>query len=157
MCNDALCLLAAGLALLAFSAAEAKMLLFSERLTPTQAVCLRQLFSAGYWKDSPDLQAQMPSIAQAATTRLSDVGKAYIYIFKGRGWCGTAGCPMVIGEMGRDGICRILYDAFGDTTFTVLPRRDNGYRRIYASCEARFDGHQYQQLNGDCPSPKAWR
>ena len=56
----------------------------------------------------------MPSIAQAATTRLSDAGKAYIYIFEGRGWCGAAGCPLLIGEMGRDGICRVRYDAFGN-------------------------------------------
>ena len=146
-----------GLAMLSVSAAEGQMLLFSKRLTSSQAICLRQLLSAGYWKDSPDLQAEMPSIAQATTTRLSDAGKAYIYIFEGRGWCGTAGCPLLIGEMGRDGVCRVLYDAFGDTTFTVLSQRDNGYRRIYAPCEARFNGRQYQQLNEDCPSPRAWR
>jgi hypothetical protein len=41
----------------------------------------------------------------------------------------------------------------GDKSFTVLRRLDHGYRRIYAPCEARFDGQQYQQLHEDCPNP----
>lgn len=142
-------------AVLAPSSLRAQMLLFSERLGGAQAGCLREILPTAHWM--PDSQALMPSIAQAAATRLSNVGRAYVYIFEGRGWCGTAGCPLLIGEVGQDGVCRLLYDAFGDTTFTVLRRRDHGYRRIYAPCEARFDGHRYQQVNEDCPSPRAWR
>jgi hypothetical protein len=77
----------------------------------------------------------------------------YVYIFEADGWCRTAGCPLLIGEVQRDGTCRVLYDGMGDKTFTVLRGRDHGYRRIYAPCEARFDGRQYQQLREDCPNP----
>jgi hypothetical protein len=151
----ALLLTAGGLGTVFLSAAQAQMLSFSEQLTFAQRVCVGHLLSASDWM--PEDQAEMLSIAQAATTRLSYAKRAYVYVFEGRGWCGTAGCPLLIGEMGWDGMCRTLYDAFGDQTFTVLPQRDNGYRRIYAPCEARFDGRQYQQIHEDCPSPRAWR
>lgn len=97
----------------------------------------------------------MLNIAQVAAADLSDNGRPdYIYLFEADGWCGTAGCPLLIGEMTRaDGTCSLLYDGTGDKSFTVLRRRDHGYRRIYAPCEARFDGQQYQQLRAECPNP----
>jgi hypothetical protein len=36
---------------------------------------------------------------------------------------------------------------------SLVDQRDHGYRRIYAPCEARFDGHQYQQVRDECPNP----
>ena len=58
----------------------------------------------------------------------------------------------MIGELEKNGTCRLLYDNAADGLF-VLRRRDHGYRRIWTPCEARFDGHQYQQLHEDCPNP----
>jgi hypothetical protein len=96
----------------------------------------------------------MLQVAQVAKARLNDKGFVdYIYVMvDGIDWCGTAGCQMLIGELRPNGTCRLLYDATGDRSFTVLGARDHGYRRIYAPCEARFDGHRYQQLREDCPS-----
>jgi hypothetical protein len=94
----------------------------------------------------------MIKLAQVATTILNDKGRPdYIYLFEAIGWCGTAGCPLLIGELEQDGNCRLLYDASADGLF-VLRRRDHGYHRIYTPCEARFDGHEYQQLHEDCPN-----
>jgi hypothetical protein len=59
---------------------------------------------------------------------------------------------MLIGELRPNGNCHLLYEASGGSAFTVLRRRDHGYRRIYTLCEARFDGHQYRQLHEDCPN-----
>ena len=96
----------------------------------------------------------MISIAEVATTRLNESGRTdYVYLFEADGWCGTAGCLLLIGEVQPDGACRLLYNEVGDKSFTVLRRRDHGYRRIYAPCEARFDGRQYQQVREECPNP----
>lgn len=140
-------------AALGSSHAIAKATEFSKLLTQEQSACLRVVIGSSHWGYSPQSGAEMPGIAQVATARLSDSRRAYVFVFEADGWCGTAGCPLLIGEMQRDGACRLLYDGTGDTGFTVLHRRDHGYRRIYAPCEARFDGRQYQQLHDECPNP----
>jgi hypothetical protein len=146
-------LVLAGITVLSISTATAQMLSFSNKLTMQQVNCLSQLLRTSDWKYLPQSYSEMMKIAQVATAVLNNTEWLdYIYIFEAIGWCGTAGCPLLIGELGRDGVCHLLYDAAGDTSFTVLRRRDHGYHRIYAPCEARFDGHQYQQLHEDCPN-----
>lgn len=149
-------LLRAGLAAaapLAYSEASAQMLLFSHQLSPSQRACLTDVINGSEWGSSAESSAQMPAIAQVATARLSDHRKSYVFVFDAEWWCGTAGCPLLIGEVEQDGSCRLLYDDMGDETFTVLRRRDHGYKRIYTPCEARYDGKQYRAVHEDCPSP----
>lgn len=143
----------AALTALSSSAAVANMLRFSGQLTKEQSKCLEAVIGSSHWEYSPRSRVQLPAIAQVAAARLSDDRRAYIFVFEADGWCGTAGCPLLIGELQRNGTCHLLYDGMGDTGFTVLRRRDHGYRRIYAPCEARFDGRQYQQLHEECPKP----
>jgi hypothetical protein len=133
-------------------AAATKVSPFSNQLSVQEKSCLAELIKSSHWQYSPQSRAQMPAIAQVATTQLSDAREAYIFIFEADGWCGTAGCPLLIGELERDGTCRMLYDDMGDASFTVLRRSDHGYRRLYTPCEARFDGHQYQAVHEDCPN-----
>lgn len=77
----------------------------------------------------------------------------YIYIMHEFGFCGTAGCSMLIGEERHNGTCQQLYDGSGFThAIAVLRKRDHGYRRLYTPCELRFDGHEYQQIHEECPT-----
>jgi hypothetical protein len=147
---SALPLTAAVVAALLSSSADAKMSRWSNRLSGEQLRCLSGILSDSHW--SRESQSEMPAIAQVLTTRLSDGRTAYVYVFEAIGWCGTAGCPLMIGEPAQDEVCRLLYDGFGDI-FIALRRQDHGYRRILTPCEARFDGRQYQQLHENCPSP----
>ena len=142
-----------GLALTTPSSA-AQTLTFSKILTSEQARCLRDLVEESTWKDDPTAYPDMLKVAQVATAHLNTMGPTdYIYIMAdGINWCGTAGCQMLIGELQPGGSCRLLYNATGDRSFSVLRIQDHGYRRFYAPCEARFDGHEYQQLHEDCPS-----
>ena len=145
---------AAGLIAFLASAAQAQMLTFAKEKNADQADCLRQILRNSRWQKYPNLPSEMIKIAEVATTMLNNKGLTdYIYILKdGVDWCGTAGCKLFIAERLRNGNCRrLLYEAAGDTTFTVLRRRDHGYRRIYTPCEARFDGQEYQKLHEECP------
>jgi hypothetical protein len=113
---------------------------------------LDELLPASSWKSSPDFFDEMRRIAKVARADLHERGrKEYLFLFEGIGWCGTAGCKLLIGEVWDDGRCHLLYDGDGDYV-TVLRRRDHGYRRLYTPCEQRFDGKMYQQLHPDCPS-----
>ena len=114
---------------------------------------MTDVIKSSEWGSSTESSAQMSAIAQVATARLGDHRRSYIFVFDAEWWCGTAGCPLLIGEVEQDGSCRLLYDDMGDETFTVLRRRDHGYKRIYTPCEARFDGKQYRAVHEDCPSP----
>jgi len=143
----------AGIAAATSSGASAGTLSFTNHLGGDQMQCLVRLLDTSRWKFSSDLHKQMLSIAQVATVVLNNKGRAdYIFVFEADGWCGTAGCPLLIGEVRADGTCGLLYDEAGGKSFIVLSRRDHGYLRIYAPCEARFDGHRYQQVREDCPS-----
>jgi hypothetical protein len=94
-------------------------------------------------------------VARVAHAKLNhNRSRAFVYLFEDIGWCGSAGCALLIGEAHNNGLCHILYDGYGWYSFTVLNTRDYGYRRLYLPCEARFDGRRYQQLNPDCPSAK---
>ncbi len=73
-------------------------------------------------------------------------------MIEGEGWCGTGGCPLLIGEVRKKNTCRLLYDDAGFDNISVLPRRDHGYYRLYRPCEVRFDGRHYRQLHPECPT-----
>ncbi len=136
----------------------AQDLIFSRNLGDLQVYCLRKLLRVSDWRYLPKARPEMMKIARVATAMLNDRGRPdYVYIFEGKGWCGTAGCPLLIGELASDGSCRLLYDDMGDTSFAVLRRRDHGYHRIYTPCEARFDGRRYQAVHEDCPNPQTPR
>jgi hypothetical protein len=96
----------------------------------------------------------MRSVAVVARAHLSmNNREQYIYIMHEFGFCGTAGCSMLIGEERHNGTCQQLYDGSGFThAIAVLRKRDHGYRRLYTPCELRFDGHEYQQIHEECPT-----
>jgi hypothetical protein len=130
---------------------RAQELSFSEKLNAAQTTCLRRLLNVTW---TAQFRREMMEIGQVGTALLNNEGRPdYVFLFEADGWCGTAGCPLLIGELERGGACHLLYDGMGDKSFTVLRRLDHGYRRIYAPCEARFDGQQFQQLHEDCPNP----
>lgn len=143
-------LLALAIAESSMSLVQAQNLDFSKELSSIQKSCLRQLLRQSW---TPQFHGQMMKIAQVATTTLNHKAHPnFAFLFEAAGWCGTAGCPLLIGELEPDGNCRLLYAAAADGVF-VLRRRDHGYRRIWTPCEARYDGRQYQQLHEDCPTP----
>src|SRR5207248_1150659 len=95
-----------GLGTFGAAGAEREELLFKKKLSPQQARCLGALLDTA-WKYSPEDHAEMKQIAQVATARLDGHGrKHYVYLFEGSGWCGSAGCSMMIGEVEGDGGCR---------------------------------------------------
>lgn len=84
--------------------------------------------------------------------------QAYIFLFEDRGYCGSAGCMLMVGEERRGRICKLIYESDGFAqAITVSDKRDHGYRRLYTPCEARFDGKQYQQIRIECPTAKIHR
>lgn len=94
------------------------------------------------------------SVAVFAQINLDGPARAhYIYIMDESSFCGTAGCSMLIGEIGRDRICHEIYSGSGFVEATeVLQQRDHGYRRLYTPCELRFDGRIYDQIHEECPT-----
>jgi hypothetical protein len=147
-------LVCACLHVFATASSQAKEVSFSKKLSADEARCLSELIQDGKWKDTPQSHTEMMSIAEVGRADFNGDGqKAYVFVFNdGIRWCGTAGCQLLIGETRSDGVCHLLYSGSGDTSFTVLRRKDNGYRRLYMPCEARFDGRQYQRLHADCPN-----
>ena len=135
-------------------ASATEELVFRNRLETDERRCLAELIhTSDWWKYTPQFAGEMMRIAKVARTDLN--GKdhpAYLYLFEDGGWCGTAGCPMLIGERQSDGQCRLLYDGNGFDKIIVLRARDHGYRHLYLPCEVRFDGRQYQQLRDECPN-----
>jgi hypothetical protein len=140
-------------AALSVSPASAGKLDFSRTLDAYERLCLDELIHASSWGNSPEFWNEMSRNAEVARADLNSGGhKDYFYLFEDRGWCGTGGCPLLIGEAEAKGTCRLLYDDAGFDNITVLQRRDNGYRRLYTPCEVRFDGKQYHQLHPECPT-----
>jgi hypothetical protein len=134
--------------------ANAQSLHWSKRLSSDERNCLDDLIKASDLTDAGT--EQFHSLTAASRVSRADLdgerGKAYIYLFDDIGWCGSAGCALLIGERRAQGTCLLLYSGSGWYTATVLARRDHGYRRLYLPCEARFDGRQYQQLHPACPT-----
>jgi hypothetical protein len=140
------------------SGAQAQKLYWTKSLSAADLRCFHQLLYASHWYEKAKLESEMISDAKVAHIDLNNDGmQDYIFLIENLNWCGTAGCQLFIGQAGKDGICHLLYDDSGGPNVTVLRPRDNGYRRLYTPCEARFDGRQYQQLNLDCPTATIWR
>ena len=142
--------------------AAAEKLEFSSIHTAAERQCLSDLLRDSRRRDSREDHAAMMATAIAAEAKLSgDRRKAYFYVFEGPGWCGTIGCPLLIGEVRLGGRCRLLYDGSGFANglrdgggfkplMEVLRARDHGYRRLYTPCDTRFDGRQYRKLHAEC-------
>jgi hypothetical protein len=122
--------------------------------------CLADLLGDSDWRYTPQFHPEMMATAIAAEANLSrDHRTSYFYVFEGPGWCGTIGCPLLIGEVRSGSRCRLLYDGTGfahalrdgfEPIIEVIRARDHGYRRLYTPCETRFDGRQYQKLRAEC-------
>jgi len=138
----------------AASPATAQHISFKHELTAPEQHCLSQLLTRGDWRYVPQFHKKMRSVAMVARAHLSmNNREQYIYIMHEFGFCGTAGCSMLIGEERHNGTCQQLYDGSGFThAIAVLRKRDHGYRRLYTPCELRFDGHEYQQIHEECPT-----
>lgn len=127
---------------------------FARTLNGSERDCLTDLLRRGHWRLTPQFHREMLSVAVVARVRLGKGGREeFIYIMDEPSFCGTAGCSMLIGQLGKDGTCRELYDGDGLPYATdVLSRRDHGYRRLYTPCELRFDGREYRQIHDECPN-----
>jgi hypothetical protein len=136
------------------SYAQGEKLHWSKRISADEASCLSELFRTSNLADLPAQETRkLVDAARVGRVDLNGNGrKEYIFIFHDFGWCGSAGCQMLIGEKRNDGVCHLLYEGYGYDTFTVLRSRDRGYHRLYLPCEARFDGDQYQQIHEECPN-----
>lgn len=139
---------------LSLPANAADSLVIRNKPQPNESACLADVIRASHWwTPTPQFADEMMRIAKVARARLNAKERiAYLFLFEGDGWCGTAGCPMLIGERQDDGRCRLLYDGGGDEKVTVLPMRDYGYRRLYLPCEVRFNGLHYRQIRPECPT-----
>lgn len=140
-------------------AAAAEMVPLSKTLTVDDVRCATQLLSARYEGHLPTEIPELLASARVGRAALRPKHqKAYIFLFEHIGWCGTAGCWLIIGEKRSDRRCHLLYDSDGDEhAIEVLHKRDYGYRRVYTPCEARFDGRQYRQIREECPNANVHR
>ena len=133
--------------------AHAERVRFSVALSPDEIHCFRRLFQASHWNILPQWESDMLSAAKVGRVDLNgDRHNEYVYLMEGNGWCGSAGCKLLIGEKDRSGDCRLLFDGDGFRNFEVLQRRDHGYRRLFSPCEVHFDGRQYRQIRSECPA-----
>ena len=127
---------------------------FRKNLTAYETQCLRELLDQSF----PPFSADDQFVAEATVAQASLKGggrNGFIFIVHDSGYCGTAGCMMLIGERRRDKRCHLLTDGDDGYDFRpleVLNRRDHGYRRLYTPCEFRFDGKRYQQVRIECPN-----
>jgi len=119
--------------------------------------CLRELFHQRFVDDLSASEINK-FIAETVFGRVDLKGdglREFIFLIHDIGYCGSAGCLMLIGERRQDGKCHLLDEGNGagvGDTVVVLDRRDHGYRRLYAPCELYFDGRQYQQVREECPT-----
>lgn len=144
---------------------------FRKGLTTDETRCLRELFSQRrFHYDAEELNGFIAQTAVAKADLKGNEERAFIFVVHDIGWCGSAGCLMLIGERRPDGRCHALGEARGaiehvripdsqqpwrdehSDSIIVLGRRDRGYRRLEAPCELRFDGRQYQQVRDECPN-----
>ena len=137
-----------------FPASAAENLPFRRTLATDEKECLAELIHASdWWKYTSQFADEMMRIAKVARSNLRGKGEpAYLYLFDDGGWCGTAGCPILIGKRQGSGECLLLYDGNAADKIIVRRARDHGYQRLDLPCEIRFDGRHYQQLHPACPT-----
>jgi hypothetical protein len=126
----------------------------SRALTVAELQCLGELLQQHFVHYPPASEiAEIIAKTKAGGTDLNGDGRReFVYLISQPGYCGSAGCWMLIGERRRDGKCHIFDSGNGDGGVLVLNRRDHGYRHLYTPCEIYFDGHQYQQMREECPN-----
>ena len=136
------------------STSSAEEIQLRKSLTTAERRCLAEILRTGYWRIMPEFHRKMLDAAVVARPDLKENGqREYIFTIADFEFCGTAGCSLLIGEVGKDGSCHEIYDGSGSgDAMTVLRKRDHGYRRLYTPCELRFDGHEYQQVHNECPT-----
>ena len=124
-------------------------------LTADEARCLGELFHQRYVGDvsASELNSFVAETVVGKADLRGDGRYQLIFLVHDIGYCGSAGCLMLIGERRRDRKCHLIDEGDGGSdTVIVLDRRDHGYRRLYAPCELYFDGRQYQQVREECPT-----
>ena len=127
----------------------------SKKLTADELRCLHELLVQDFvrYPAADDIKTLIVETSAARANLRGTGRRAFIFVIEDIGYCGTAGCLMLIGERRPDGKCHILTAANADGgEVTVLARRDHGYRRLYAPCELYFDGRQYLQVREACPN-----
>jgi hypothetical protein len=147
-------LIVAGCSALLATDAHGQKLSWSKRLTIEDVRCLNELIRGSHYADvTADERHKLARTVRVSHTDLNGSRrKNYIYLFDNIGWCGSAGCTVLIGERWADRLCHLLYSGSGWFTATLLSQRDHGYHRLYLPCEIRFDGRQYQDVHEDCPN-----
>lgn len=125
-----------------------------KRITGQEMRCFQELFRERPLQYSVGELSKFITETEGGRADLKGDGRyEFIFVVHDIGYCGSAGCMMLIGERHHDGTCHLIADAGSDGgEVTVLGRRDHGYRRLYAPCELYFDGRQYQQVHEECPN-----
>ncbi|MGH6739605.1 MAG: hypothetical protein ACREDY_11355, partial [Bradyrhizobium sp.] len=138
-------LAAAACSLFVVTQVQAARLSWSSRLSASDLRCVDNLIdSSNFFKVSIEERRELEESARVARADLSkDRQKEYVFLFDNIGWCGSAGCTLLIGEREPGGGCRLLFSGGGWYSVRVLPQRDHGYHRLYLPCEVRFDGKEY--------------
>ncbi len=136
------------------TSSRGERLLWSRELGARDLQCVNSLIRGSHFADvTPEERRDLIMAARVSRAQLDgDHRKGYFFLFDNIGWCGSAGCALLIGEGPTGGACRLLFSGSGWYTATVLPWRDHGYHRLYLPCEARYDGRQYQQVHPECPN-----
>ncbi|HZK91676.1 MAG TPA: hypothetical protein VFC56_16165 [Stellaceae bacterium] len=105
--------IAACLSFFALTCDAADKVNLSQDLTTDELRCLHELLDQSYSRAPPDPGeiSELVATAQVGRANLNpNRSEAYIYLFSHPGWCGSAGCLLIIGEDRSDGRCRMLYD-----------------------------------------------
>lgn len=125
-----------------------------KRFTAVELRCFRELFHQRPLRYSPTEINKFRTETEVGRADLTGNGRySLIFVVHDVGYCGSAGCLMLIAQPRSDGKCHMLAEASSDGgEITVLNRRDYGYRRLYAPCELYFDGQQYQLVREECPN-----
>ena len=146
---------AAWVSLIGSACMAAERIQLHKGVTPEEARCFRELFRERQFDyASPGEIDNFIAETEAGRADLTGLGQnEFIFVVHDIGYCGSAGCMMLIGKQSRDNKCHMLAEASSDGgEVVVLRRRDHGYRRLYAPCELYFDGRQYQQVREKCPN-----
>ena len=151
---------AACLNLLSFRSVAEEELSLHRRMTADEWRCFGELFRARPF-DYVSAEELTKFAAETKVGRADLKGnrqRHFIFLTEDSGYCGTAGCMMLIGERRRDGRCHLLDEGHGDGDAVILlDRRDHGYRRLLTPCEIYFDGKWYRQVREECPNADVHR
>lgn len=152
-----LLLAAAGVVVFSVACLAAETVKLHKALGDSDARCLRELLRQSSVNDLSSSEIDS-FIVETVFGRADLKGRGRrqsIFLIHNIGYCGSAGCLMLIGERQRDGRCHLLDEgsgAYAGDYVIVMRRRDHGYRRLLTPCEIYFDGRWYQQVHEECPT-----